>query len=155
MSKIYIGIDPGKSGGIGFINQDGDAWAVKNDSTYQDLFEAVEDVSISIQGNHSKLMAVIEEVHSSPQMGVKSAFSFGQSFGSLLMLLTALKIPHERVRPQRWQKTLGCMTGGDKNVSKRRAQELFPSITITHAIADALLLAEYARRIDLKGGEVK
>jgi len=41
------------------------------------------------------------------------------------------------------------MTGGDKNVSKRRAQELFPEIKITHAIADALLIAEYARRTNL------
>ncbi len=144
--KIYIGIDPGKSGGIGFINEDGEVWAVKNDCTYHDLTDAVRDAHFA--GHATISHAVIEEVHSSPQMGVRSAFAFGQSFGSLLMLLAALKIPHERVRPQKWQKALGCMTGGDKNVSKRRAQELFPSIKITHAIADALLLAEYSRRIN-------
>ncbi len=43
-------------------------------------------------------------------------------------------------------KTLDCMTGGDKNVTKRKAQELFPEIKVTHAIADALLIGEYARR---------
>jgi hypothetical protein len=41
-----------------------------------------------------------------------------------------------------------CLTGGDKNISKRRAQELFPSLKITHAVADALLIAEYGRRLE-------
>jgi hypothetical protein len=90
--------------------------------------------------------AYIELVHSSPQMGVKSAFTFGNGFGHLEMALTAAGIPFERVRPQVWQKALGCLTKGDKNVSKRRAQELFPQLKVTHATADALLIAEYGRR---------
>ena len=48
--------------------------------------------------------------------------------------------------PQVWQKALGCMTGGDKNVTKRRAQELFPGHKITHATADALLIAHYGTK---------
>jgi Holliday junction resolvasome RuvABC endonuclease subunit len=79
-------------------------------------------------------------------MGVKSAFTFGNGFGHLEMALTAAGIPFERVRPQVWQKALGCMTKGEKNVSKRKAQELFPSMKVTHAIADALLLAYYGSR---------
>jgi hypothetical protein len=42
-----------------------------------------------------------------------------------------------------------CLTKGDKNVSKARAQELFPALKITHATADALLIAEYGRRLNL------
>jgi hypothetical protein len=38
------------------------------------------------------------------------------------------------------------LSKGDKNVTKRKAQELFPSLKITHATADALLIAEYLRR---------
>jgi Holliday junction resolvasome RuvABC endonuclease subunit len=79
-------------------------------------------------------------------MGVKSAFTFGNGFGHLEMALTAAGIPFERVSPQRWQKALGCLTKGDKNVSKRRAQELFPSMKITHATADALLIAYYGTK---------
>jgi hypothetical protein len=90
--------------------------------------------------------AYLEQVHSSPQMGVKSAFTFGNGFGHLEMALTAAGIPFERVRPQVWQKAMGCMTKGDKNVSKRKAQELFPSLKVNHYIADALLIAEYGRR---------
>jgi hypothetical protein len=42
-----------------------------------------------------------------------------------------------------WQKSLGCLTHGDKNVSKAAAQRLFPGMKITHATADALLIAYY------------
>jgi hypothetical protein len=76
-------------------------------------------------------------------MGVKSAFTFGNGFGHLEMALTAAEIPFSRVRPQEWQKAMGCMTKGDKNVSKAKAQELFPSIKVTHAIADSLLIMQY------------
>ena len=55
--------------------------------------------------------------------------------------------PFDRVLPQTWQGKMGCRTGGDKNISKAAAQRLFPKVTVTHAIADALLLAEYARRL--------
>jgi hypothetical protein len=62
------------------------------------------------------------------------------------MALTAAGIPFERVRPQAWQKTMGCMSKGDKNVTKSKAQELFPSMKITHAIADSLLIAKYGTK---------
>jgi hypothetical protein len=83
----------------------------------------------------------------SPQMGVTSAFTFGKGYGGLLMLLTALDIPFDQITPRKWQTAMGCLSGGDKNVTKRRAQQLFPKLTITHAIADALLLAEFCRRV--------
>lgn len=95
---------------------------------------------------HTEFKAYLEQVHSSPQMGVKSSFTFGNGFGHLEMALTAAGIPFERVRPQVWQKAMSCMTGGDKNVSKRKAQELFPHIKCTHATSDALLIAEFGRR---------
>ena len=141
-----IGIDPGKSGGIAWIS-DGKPCVEKMPETLQDLWELI----ISIKGlQHwdcrNDCHAYIESVHSSPQMGVKSAFTFGNGFGHLEMALTAAGIPFERVSPQKWQKALGCMTKGDKNVSKRRAQELFPTMKITHATADALLIAHYGTK---------
>jgi hypothetical protein len=68
------------------------------------------------------------------------------SFGHLEMALTAAGIPFTRIRPQVWQKELGCLTKGDKNVTKRKAQELFPSLKVTHATADALLIAKYGTK---------
>lgn len=139
--KLYIGIDPGLSGGVAFIPASGEPWAHKMPETDRDLIDLLRDAT-----RDTEARAMLEFVSSSPQMGVKSAFTFGEGYGRLQMALTALGVPYERVRPQAWQKAMGCMTRGDKNVSKRRAQELFPTLKVTHAIADALLIAEFARR---------
>ena len=138
-----IGIDPGKSGGIAWIT-DGRPCVEKMPETLADLWELVE--GIQRHETHGMTFAYIEIVHSSPQMGVKSAFTFGNGFGHLEMALTAANIPFERVRPQKWQQAMGCMTKGDKNVSKRRAQELYPQLKVTHSTADALLIATYGSR---------
>jgi Holliday junction resolvasome RuvABC endonuclease subunit len=115
--------------------------------TLQDLWELIQDIySDTFIRNISTIKAYLEQVHSSPQMGVVSSFTFGNGFGHLEMALTAAGIPFERVRPQVWQKAMGCMTKGDKNVSKRKAQELFPSMKVTHATADALLIASYGAK---------
>jgi len=139
-SMTTIGIDPGKSGGIAWI-QDGKACVEKMPDTLQDLWELLRDIAAE-----GRCKAYLEQIHSSPQMGVVSSFTFGNGFGHLEMALTAAGIPFERVRPQVWQKAMGCMTKGDKNVSKRRSQELFPQIKVTHAIADALLIASYGAK---------
>jgi Holliday junction resolvasome RuvABC endonuclease subunit len=139
--KLSIGIDPGLSGGVAFVPESGTPWAHKMPETDRDLIDLLRD-SINL----FEARALIELVHSSPQMGVKSAFTFGEGYGRIQMALTALGVPYERVRPQAWQKAMGCLTKGDKNVSKRKAQELFPALKVTHATADALLIAEYGRR---------
>ena len=101
---------------------------------------------------------------SSPQMGVVSAFKFGISYGALRMALTAAQISFDEATPMKWQGAMMCspprprvrpglpppkpaaLGTKNKNITKRRAQQIFPQMTITHAIADALLLAEYCRR---------
>jgi len=142
-----IGIDPGKSGGIAWIT-DGKPCVEKMPGSLRDLWDLICDITnhprSTVDGR--KYKAYIEQVHSSPQMGVKSAFTFGNGFGHLEMALTAAGIPFERVRPQKWQQVMGCLTKGDKNVSKRKAQELFPSMKVTHSTADALLIAAYGAK---------
>ena len=135
---IYIGIDPGKSGCIAFIDSDSerDPWFVNCDETPKDIADAIADTS-----GFWPCFALVERVSSSPQMGVKSAFTFGQSFGMIEGMLAMAEIPHEQITPQKWMRQLQCLTKGDKNVTKRKAQELYPSVKITHRNADALLLA--------------
>ena len=146
--EIVLGVDPGANGGIAWIDYNGKACVEKMPDSLQDLWDLICDITSypksSIDGRNYK--AYIEQVSSSPQMGVVSSFSFGRGYGNLEMALTAAGIPFERVRPQVWQKALGCMTKGDKNVSKRKAQELFPDRKITHATADALLIAYYGTK---------
>jgi hypothetical protein len=138
-----IGIDSGKSGAICFMSNDKGIHFIKLDETEADIYKFVEGCSITL----TDTFAYIENVHSMPKQGVVSAFTFGRNFGFLIGILTALKIPYEFVSPQKWQKAMGCMSHGDKNVTKSAAQRLFPDIKITHAIADALLICEYGRRI--------
>ena len=143
-----IGIDPGKSGGIAWI-ANGKPCVEKIPETVKDLWDLLDSIrwsTISNGKNGEPCVAYIEAVHSSPQMGVTSAFTFGQGFGRLEMAIQGIGFRMERVSPQKWQKAMGCLTKGDKNVSKRRAQELFPSMKVTHATADALLIAEYGRK---------
>jgi len=145
--QITIGIDPGANGAIAWIDERGKSCVEKMPDTLQDLWDLIQSIGFEVPDfKPYEVKAYIEQVSSSPQMGVKSAFTFGNGFGHLEMALTAAGIPFERVRPQVWQKAMGCMTKGDKNVSKRRSQELFPQIKVTHAIADALLIAAYGAK---------
>ena len=148
MSRITIGIDPGVNGAIAWIDERGKSCVEKMPDTLQDLWELIRDITnfprSAIDGR--KYKAYIEQVSSSPQMGVVSSFSFGRGYGNLEMALTAAGIPFERVRPQVWQKAMGCMTKGNKNISKQKAQELFPDKKVIHATADALLIALYGSK---------
>ena len=134
----WIGIDPGKSGGISYVTRrSAEAW--KMPATPQDIWNLLK-VLVPYAD-----MAVLEKVHSMPKQGVKSMFTFGTSYGGLWASLAASGLRYELVPPQKWMKALSCMTGGDKNVSKNRAQQLWPNIKVIHATADALLLGEYCR----------
>ena len=138
---IFFGIDPGKSGSISAIWDDGQAYSVS-----QKLKDTEADIAAFFRGfDLTCTRAMIERVSSSPQMGVVSAFTFGRSYGFLRGLLAGFEIPYSEVSPQKWQAAMGCRSKGDKNITKALAQQLWPAIKITHANADSLLIAEYAR----------
>jgi len=135
-----LGIDPGASGGIAWISEDGThVRAAKMPDTNHDLANILQE--------YPSRLAILERVSSRPGQGVSSTFKFGTNFGLIQGVLSALVIPYELVTPTVWQKAMGCLSKGDKNVTKAAAQRLFPSLKITHATADALLLAEYGRRV--------
>ena len=151
-----IGIDPGLSGGIaviappgmkprtiqGFIAKEVLIVAVKMPETEKDIFDFLSNTKETC----GEVFAILENVHAMPKQGVASTWKFGQNYGALRMALIALGIPFETVAPGVWQRRMGCLSKGDKNITKRKAQELFPGLKITHAIADALLIAEDKRR---------
>ena len=139
---MYMGIDPGDSGGIAILDKDGNSVLVdkfkdKTEQEIRDLFV-----------KHKVKVAYLEKVHSMPGQGVASSFKFGTSYGFLRGLLVAFNIKREFVTPQKWQKHLGCLTRGDKKVTRTKAQEMFPSVKITHAVADALLIAHYCYLVE-------
>lgn len=156
----YLGIDPGKNGGIVVIDPDDDYVDYRViPSTELDLGLLLKDMN----DNYFIDFACIEKVSSSPQMGVVSAFTFGRGYGSLITAVSMLEIPLELVRPQVWQRYLKIPPRKVKRETrpqfKKRlraeAQRLFPKLSIwkekkslgkQKAICDALLLAEYCRR---------
>jgi len=137
---IFLGIDPGTSGSIASLNEHGEVMdVIRNKETLATQRDWI------TYGSQIRLCA-IERVGAMPGQGVSSTFKFGRSFGQLEGLIVGLAIPHEFVTPQKWQQAMGCRSKGDKNVTKAAAQRLWPSRKIVHAEADALLLAEWARR---------
>lgn len=156
---IFIGIDPGKTGGIASVGDDGRVLRVDPmPLTPADILMAIcahrdhdalyyQDGGQDAKVKRQPVKCVLEWVSASPQMGVVSAFTFGRGYGQLEAFLLAADIPFDLATPKHWQRVMQCLTGGNKNISKARAQALFPSFPkITHAIADALLIAEFCRR---------
>jgi hypothetical protein len=153
---MWIGIDPGVSGGIAVIGDEVCAT--------QKLDATEGDISGWLWHYHSicACRAIIERVGAFPAkgtadgkhagQGVVSAFRFGQSYGFLRGLLIAHGIPFEEVSPVVWQRSIGILKVSNegatakKNRHKAKAQQLFPNVKCTHANSDALLLAEFLRR---------
>lgn len=142
---IYIGIDPGKEGAMAVLWEGG----------------AVDVVTFSTEAYNAELNAVtrndcrccLERVNAMPGQGVTSMFKFGENYGFIQGLLTAYSIPYELVTPQKWKREF--QVTGDKNSSIAVCKRLFPGVSLRRTdrckkdhdgMAEALLMAEYARR---------
>jgi crossover junction endodeoxyribonuclease RuvC len=165
---IYIGIDPGLNGAVGVLNCVGTASTL-------DHIKMFDTPTLTVSGAKEKreystaamalllepyvtqvgdsVLVVLENVHSMPKQGVASSFSFGKGFGMWQGIIAAYKLPMELVSPQRWKKEILVDMGQDKDASRFKAIALFPSIAEQlsrkkdDGRAEALLLAEYGRRI--------
>ena len=155
---VFIGIDPGVSGGLAALDGAGHVLsAIKMPDTDVAVYAWMRGF-----GEYSTTRAVIERVNAGvwggkkrgQKMGVTSAFTFGRGVGALQMGLHAAGIVFHEVEPREWQDALTCRSGGDKNITKTRAIELFPDSNITHRIADALLIAHYCRLLHTGGLDV-
>ncbi len=140
--KLYMGIDPGYSGAIAVVNEIGALVCT------QRLSETEHDISNFMMGKQLSVeLAILERVSAMPRQGVSSTFKFGTSYGFCRALLVCNRFRFEVATPAVWQRKLGCLSKGDKNVTKSAAQRLFPEERVVHATADAMLIAEYARRL--------
>jgi len=149
MSEATMGVDPGVSGGIAVLAADGAiAWLLTvrprmSEKVLRDeIRQAIE--ALKLYGGRRCYM---EKVGFIKGDGGKGSFTFGGVYRFVRAVLLSCDVQISDVAPALWQSKMECLTGGNKNVSKRRACELFPSVRrMTHAIADALLIAEYGRR---------
>lgn len=141
MYKNFIGVDPGKTGAIAVVS---DIW---EDAEVFDMPETKKGLRRMADklSEYTQALVVIEDVHAIRGARANSTFEFGRQKGLVEMAFCLM--PNERVYPVTWQKALKCLTGGDKKISYNKAVELFPNTDgITKSNADALLIAEYARR---------
>ena len=151
-NAVYIGIDPGKSGGIVAIDGN-EVFAVPMPATEKDVWECISEiVSRTVYNGASNIHAVIEKVHALPNQGMPGMFKFGVGYGGLRMALIATSAPFEEVPPIVWMRALGIRPRG-KSESKRdwknrirgKAQQLYPEVDVTLNTADALLIATYCK----------
>ena len=156
--STYIGIDPGVSGGIALIDQgpvNSEAGAVKMPATERDIWEAIRDMGTAVEpfAYIERLGAMPRDEHGKARQNPTTMFKMGVNYGLLRMCLIASGIPFDEVLPRKWQADFGLLRRPSetitqkKNRHKQKAQQLWPSLKITHAIADALLICEYCRRI--------
>ena len=141
----FIGIDPGKGGAIAVIYADGTvASSVFSEEEYRDIVSRLRE----------NAFAVVEDVHAMPKQGVTSMFNFGYNKGWIMGLLYASGMQAQLVSPQRWKKAFSL--NGDKQKSIDCARRLFPGASLFatprckkphDGMAEALLMAEYGRRI--------
>ena len=143
MDKIYIGIDPGKAGGICFLMDD-EIKTFKCPATTHDMAE-----ELILAKDIRKCTAIVEKVHSFPGQGVASTFNFGYNYGVWLGILSALHIPYQLCLPRKWMKFYGSMPKEKKdrkNHLKQLAQQMYPDHKVTLYNADAILLANYLKK---------
>lgn len=141
----YIGIDPGRHGGLAVMYSDG---AIT-------VMPLKEDTMIVVMRTLSGIPArcCLEKVHAMPKQGVASTFTFGENYGFIKGVLECNHISYQEIPPERWKKEFGL--NSDKKKSIEVCRKLFPDVdlrptercrTDNDGMAEAVLLAEYARR---------
>ena len=154
---LIIGIDPGISGSICFF-EDGKIIEVLEMPTMTDGKKNKRQVNGSqiyneiLKRTHlnekQDIRVVIEQVSAMPGQGVTSMFNFGQSFGILKGICSAMQLPMYFVRPAKWKKYFNLINS-EKDASRTRAIEVFPyfsgqlSRKKDSNKADAILIASF------------
>ncbi len=154
---LVIGIDPGISGSICFLN-DGEILEViempimtdgKKNKKQVNGSQVYNELIKRIKGfEKNQIRVVIEHVSAMPGQGVTSMFNFGQSFGILKGICTAMQLPMFFVRPNKWKKYFNLLNS-QKDASRTRAIEIFPYFSSQLSRkkdsnkADAILIASF------------
>ena len=154
---LIIGIDPGISGSICFLDNgkildviempimtDGkkNKKQVNGSQVYNEVTKRIK------QFEKNQIRVVIEHVSAMPGQGVTSMFNFGQSFGILKGICTAMQLPMYFVRPAKWKKYFNLLNS-EKDASRTRAIEIFPYFSSQLSRkkdsnkADAILIASF------------
>ncbi len=154
---LIIGIDPGISGAVCFL-ENGKILEViempsmadgKKNKKQVNGAQIFNEISMRIKNRDlDKIKVVIEHVSAMPGQGVTSMFNFGQSFGILKGICSAMQLPMYFVRPAKWKKYFNLINS-EKDASRTKAIEVFPYFSSNLSKkkdsnkADAMLIASY------------
>lgn len=143
---MIIAIDPGVNGGMAW---DSSGASCVKWTTLGDMYSRLYQLSQAPSQLSGGCVAYLEHVTSSPIMGKKACFTFGENFGEWKAMLYAAGIPTRLIKPQTWQRNIPGLSGKQgtarKKVLKEHAQQLFPNIKVTSMVQDALILLNYAK----------
>ena len=154
---LIIGIDPGISGSICFFKNGVITDVIemptmnegKKNKKQVNGSQLYNEISQRIKLIDKKdIKVVIEQVSAMPGQGVTSMFNFGQSFGILKGICSAMQLPMYFVRPAKWKKYFNLINA-EKDASRTKAIEIFPYFSSNLAKkkdsnkADAILIATY------------
>ncbi len=154
-TRVYVGIDPGLSGAIGWVTHDGHADAQLLPLTTAREIDA-EALRLQLEILRPEFV-VIELVGGRPGNGSVASFNFGMAYGAAIVSTISARCLYARVRPQAWQKAIlgpSVAKGETKAAAISYVKQAFPSVSLVpkgcrvenHNLADAVCLAEYARR---------
>ena len=153
---LVVGIDPGISGSICFF-KDGRILEViempvmtdgKKNKKQVNGAQIYNEFLKRINKKEDEIRIVIEQVSAMPGQGVTSMFNFGQSFGILKGICSAMQLPMFFVRPAKWKKYFNLINS-QKDASRTRAIEIFPYFSTQLSKkkdsnkADAILIASF------------
>ncbi len=154
---LIVGIDPGITGSICFL-KDGKIIDVvempnmpegKKNKRQVNGAQVFYEISSRIKNiEKEKIKVIIEQVSAMPGQGVTSMFNFGQSFGILKGICSAMQLPMYFVRPAKWKKYFNLINS-EKDASRTKAIEVFPYFSSELSRkkdsnkADAILIASF------------
>jgi len=153
---LIIGIDPGISGSICFF-EDGKIIEViempvmtegKKNKKQVNGAQIYNEFLKRTNNKDDEIRVVIEQVSAMPGQGVTSMFNFGQSYGILKGICSAMQLPMFFVRPAKWKKYFNLINS-QKDASRTRAIEIFPYFSTQLSKkkdsnkADAILIASF------------
>jgi crossover junction endodeoxyribonuclease RuvC len=115
---------------------------VNGSQVYNEISKKIKQV------DKKDIKVIIEQVSAMPGQGVTSMFNFGQSYGILKGMCSAMQLPMYFVRPAKWKKYFGLINT-EKDASRTKAIEIFPYFSSNLSKkkdsnkADAILIASY------------
>ena len=154
---LIIGMDPGINGAICFFENGevkeildipnmADGKKNKRQINGPQIYNEISKRIINIPKN--EVVVVIEQVSAMPGQGVTSMFNFGQSFGVLKGICSAMQLSMHFVRPAKWKKYFNLIKT-EKDASRTKVIEIFPYISSQLSRkkdsnkADAILIASF------------